>query len=134
MEISLKARRTGSRGVSKYTLAVIALLIAGGIYYLSRFGPVYEDKWRFEDRMIEDLGRMATLHEEGIIVELAHYAEKNNIPCEPAKQCQISGEEGKKGFIKCDYTVLMVFPLLKEPYKFQIHILAKRSYIPLTSN
>jgi hypothetical protein len=134
MEIAFKARRSGSRGVSKFTLVVIALVVGGGIFMLSKFGPVYQQKWRFEDRMREDLGRMAALHNEGILGELAHYAEEKGIPIEPAKQCMIVGEEGKPGSITCNYEVLMDFPLMKEPYKLKLQAFGKRSHIPLTSN
>jgi hypothetical protein len=141
MELSVQRRRAASRGLSKFSIAVILIVIVGGIYLLSKFGPVYQDKWKLEDRMEDDLRRTASLGQEGIFGDLAAFTEKNGIPAPPADPlipsdgtCKFIGEPGKPGNISCHYTVLIEFPLLKNPYPYEVVASKHLTYIPLTSN
>jgi hypothetical protein len=126
--------RKGSPGLSKLTIILIIVVLVGAVVVLAKFGPPTRQKWEFEDKLTEVLGRLASLEEQGIMDDVAYYCEQNKIPCNPEYDCKLFGEPGQPGRITCNYVVEIHFPLMKKPYLYRLTAVGKRTRIPSSSN
>ena len=134
MDIRKRVMRSSSPGVNKVVIIVLVVIVAGGVFVLSKFGPVYNDKWGLEDFMEHTIGRLRSLGEEGIMQDIDKYCKGQNIPIDPYHQCKFKGDFGKPGTITCKYKVEIMFPGMKEPYVHHMTAKGHRTKIPMDSD
>ena len=109
----------------KWVLAILAVAVGVTIYVLFQIGPVYQEKWRFEDYMEENMRRLRALGEDGIFELLDNYAVDNKIPVRPDEDCVFEGDLGHPGTMECNYEVTVKFP----KYDHVMHVRAYK-YVP----
>jgi hypothetical protein len=127
--------RAGSPGLSKIAIVIIVAALAVGIFVLSKFGPIYNEKWSFEDKLEETLGRLAQLEEEGLREDIQAYCDNHGMTYVDAwENCTVYGTPGKPGRIVCNYNREIRFPLVKNPYIYPVSAVGKRTTIPMGSN
>ena len=115
-----------NRGEGKFYVILGLLLLAGLVYGVVLFGPVFQRKWKFGNDM-EDTLRVGFAREgaDKVISDSIHKAQALGLPplteddftCDPCEVDQMSN-------FTCDYTEKIEFPGGKV-YEMPIHIEVK---------
>ena len=131
MSYSYQIISKGSRGDAKIWIILIVLIVFGGVYASTKFGPVYSNKWEMEDYMEGQIRRMAILSEEELFDIIDQYAQKNQIPISVFEDCKYSGEPGEEGIMTCEYDEKINFP--RYVYVYHVRVVARVPRIPRTA-
>ena len=114
-----------SQGISGIWIILIIAVLAGGIFILSKFGPIYSRKWELEDYMEQRMLQFYSLGVDGIYEQLDKFITENQMPIQAYEDCTVEGEQGEPGIIVCNYKEKITFP-------FYVYIYPVRAEYKLT--
>ncbi len=131
------AKRAGwmfgaDRGLSKIWIFLIVLVLAAGVFLLGKFGPIYTEKWDFQDFMESMMKNLYSTGVDGMYEGLDRYVEENKLPLHPDEDCNFNGDIGSPGTLVCKYDVKIQLPGYL--YIYHVRAEAKVKKIPSVAN
>jgi hypothetical protein len=128
MGLSQKIIFKGSRGETKAPMIIFVIFLVAMIFVIVKYGTVYNNKWKLEDKLEKSMQRLEDLGEYGIFDLVDNFVIKEggyNFKANEA--CTFVGEIGYNGKFECTYTTDVVFP--GYTHTMHIHAIATTSRI-----